>query len=307
MKPENTKNSNNENSFNELRDIRKDKGLTIEDIARELRLSSDIIRKIEQNDLSSLGAYTYVRGYIIHYTNLLGINPDKFIDLIPKSEIEVPLVNTAASNSTGIKFKRQSKNMASYALGTFIVIAVSFSGWYLLNNYTQLAKNRNIEMVDNNQLEIAPQQSLALDNEPFKPDAAPTNTEELYHYSSLIPDIQNSSEDENKNIEIPEQNTPLETSEENLQPENTVFDSTTYHITVKADKTSWVKVEHLNGEKKLYNDLLKPGEITFESIEPVHFRIGNSENVKIIINGKNIDLSEHSRKNIADFNWPLDS
>ncbi len=306
MKPENTKNSNNKNSFNELRDIRKDKGLSIKDIASQLKLPIDVIKKIEQNDLNSLGAYTYVRGYIIHYTNLLGINPDKYIALIPQSEIEVPLVNTAAGTSTGIKFKRQSKNMASYALGTFIVIAVSFSGWYLLNNYTQLAKNRNIEMVDNNQLEIVPQQSFTLDNESIKPDADEKNTEESYHYSSLIPDIQNPPEDENKSIEIPEQNTPLETSEENLIQENNTFDST-YHITVTAGKTSWVKVEHLNGGKKLHNDLLKPGEITFESIEPVHFRIGNSENVKITINGENIDLSEYSRKNIADFNWPLDS
>ncbi len=304
MKSENTKNSNNKNSFIELRDIRKDKGLTIKDIARQLKLSSDIIKKIENNDLDKLGAYTYVRGYIIHYTNLLDVNPDKYIALIPKSEMETPLVNTAASFSKGFKFKRQSKNMANYALGTFIVLTVSFSGWYLLKNYTSSAKTRNVEIVDSNILAITPQQQLPLEGKPRQLNSDSENTEESYHYSSLIPDIQNKSEDKKATIEIPQQ--IIEPVQDTRQQDNTAVD-TSFHITVEADETSWVKVEYLNGEKKLHNDLLNPGVVSFKSTEPVHFRIGNAEKVKVSINGENIDLSEHSRKNIADFTWPLDS
>ncbi len=304
MKSENTKNSNTDNSFIELRDIRKDKGLTIKDVARQLKLSSDVITKIETNALNELGAYTYVRGYILNYSNLLGVEPDKYIALIPKSEMEIPLINTAASNSKGIKFKRQSKNMVSYALGTFIVLTVSFSGWYLLKNYTNSAKTNNIEIVDKTQLEIFPQKQLPLEDNSVKSNSNSESTGESYHYSSLIPDIKN-EEDKNNSIEVPKKNEQEETALDHEQKNSTIDSS--FIITVVADETSWVKVEYLSGKKKLHNDLLEPGAISFESIEPVHFRIGNSKMVKVSINGENIDLSEHSRKNIADFNWPLDS
>ena len=78
-----------------------------------------------------------------------------------------------------------------------------------------------------------------------------------------------------------------------------------YEIIIQTDETSWVKVEEQGG-KKLHNDLLKPGAITLQSDKPLHFRIGNEDNVSVKINGKEIDLSKYSRKNIADFNWPIE-
>lgn len=304
MKSENAKNSNIENSFFELRDIRKEKGFTIKDVARQLKLSSYVIAKIENNALNELGAYTYVRGYILNYTKLLGVNSDKYIALIPKSEMEVPLINTAAVKSKGIKFKRQSKNMVSYALGTFIILTVSFSGWYLLKNYTKPVGNSSIEIVDKTQLEITPKQEDSLATNTVRLSHNSEDTEESYHYSSLLPGIQNKQQ-ENSSIEIPTKNRSQEAIQDNEEQETQALDSS-FRITITADETSWVKLEYIESKIKLHNDLLQPGSVSYESIEPVHFRIGNSKMVKVSINGENIDLSKYSRKNIADFNWPLD-
>lgn len=301
MNSENNNDSIEDNLVNELRNIRKNKGLNIEEVADKLKLSIDVIRKLESNDLKGLGAYPYVRGYLLNYTKLLDIESEKFIKLIPKSEIEVPLVNTSASYTKGIKLRRQSKNFASYALGTFIVLAVSFSGWYMLKNYTDIVKSNSTEVVENSDLEISPKQELSFANNEI--DGTPNEQTETYHYSSLIPTDESHQIDEDTSLDIPQQNLPVE---DVLVDESPVIDSV-YNVTIETTETSWVKVEQLDKSQKYHNDLLQPGIITIQSNDPIHFRIGNEKNVKVTINGESIDLSRFSSKNIADFNWPIES
>ena len=290
---------------NNLKKIREDKGLTIADVSSKLKLTSDTINKLEESRFKELGAYTYVRGYIIHYTNLLQIDADPFLALIPKSEFEVPLVNTSSHLKKRNKLRKQSKNMASYMLGTFVVIFISFSGWYLLKNYTGFSQNRlNNQVVNNNANDLIPPQQdefPTAQEVPVEQLTNDPNQEEEFHYSSLIPsNSENSSAQNNNETEVTNIDKP-----ESRVAENAAAVITTYKIKVIAKEVSWVKVEEIDGIK-LHNDLLQPSTITLESDKPLHFRIGNEKNVTISINGETIDLSPYSRKNIADFNWPQD-
>lgn len=293
-------NNDNNNITNDLRKIRKEKGLSLSDVSNKLKLTSGVISKLESSDFNSLGAYTYVRGYLNHYTDLLGLDSEKYIQLIPKSEIEVPLINTSSNVTKGIKLRRQSKNMANYLIGTFIVVAVSFSGWYLLKNYSK--PKRNIEVLQSNSLEITPQTSIEIpqDNTNYNTleKTEDTSTDESYHYSSLMPTTETDAKLADNEISIPAKQIEVE--------EVSTIAKLAYQIKIETDETSWVKVEHLDGTK-VHNDLLKPGFVMLESDKPVHFRIGNEKKVKVTINGETIDLSKYSRKDIADFNWPLGS
>ncbi|VAW42160.1 hypothetical protein MNBD_GAMMA01-382 [hydrothermal vent metagenome] len=285
------------NNKNDLRIIRKEKGLSLADVAGRLNLTPDVIRKLEHSEFGTLGAYTYVRGYINHYAELLEVDAKKYIQLIPKAEIEVALINTNTHLSKGIKLKRHSKNMASYAIGTFIVIAVSFSGWYLLKNYSSIGRS-NIEIVKTNDLEITPQRNIEnISSDTGKnTDAGSNDMEKSFHYSSLIPpNVENIANE----IAIPSQ-------QPEIAPEIETAIKLTYSIKIEATETSWVKVEHLDGTK-LHNDLLSSGMIQLESDQPVHFRIGNEKKVTVTINDEVIDLSKFSKQDIADFNWPIDS
>lgn len=295
---------NKETHNNNLRSIRKAKELTVDEVANTLKLTADTIRKLEDNDFESLGAYTYIRGYLINYSRLLNVDAEQYLSLIPKSQTEVSLINTSSTLTKGIKLTRQSKNIASYTFGTFIVLAMGFSGWYLLQNYTKTAKNNEILLIENNQLEIKPQQP-SLDTLNLE-EVELTEQTESFHYSSLIPTNENNEKSPNE-INLPEQ---VDTSSVNLsnseETTETIANEVKYLITIEATETSWVKVEQLDGTK-LHNDLLQPSIITLESNSPVHFRIGNEKMVKVTVNGKPVDISQHARKRIADFNWPLDS
>ena len=296
MKPDNN------NNDNDLRKIREGKGLSVMEVASGLKLTQCTIRKLEDNKFKELGAYTYVRGYIINYTNLLGVDSEKYLALIPATELDVPLVNTSSNLTKGIKLRRQSRSMANYLFGTFVVLLVSVSGWYLLKNYSYFSKSimPEIEISQSNDSNLdLIDTTVSVENDVVGKD----NAGENFHYSSLIP-----QNNEDGTIELPiavDEHQLHSTNSESQDIEQTLTQST-YEINIEAMETSWVKVEQFNG-MKLHNDLLQPGIIQLSSNEPVHFRIGNGSKVKVIINGEVIDLSQYSRKNIADFNWPIEN
>jgi cytoskeleton protein RodZ len=293
---------------NDLKQLRNGKGLSLSEVSDQLKLTKDVITKLEKSQFNELGAYAYVRGYLNHYARLLGVDAQKYLDLVPKSKIDVTLVNTSSQLSKSIKLKRHSTNMANYMIGTFVVVAISFSGWFLLKNYSGISNKPTTS------IEITQPITDNFQNDNSTAEMA-VNTQdaeqqESYHYSSLIP-----SEEQNKNVDsannidesqllIPQKQT-VDDKPASLEKNNKINDIA-YEIKVIASETSWVKIEKLDGTK-LHNDLLKPGEIIVHSNEAVHFRIGNGDNIKVSINGEEINLSSYTKKNIADFKWPLDS
>lgn len=297
---------------NNLRTLRKQKGLSLSDVSEKLKLTSETIKKLEKGDFKSLGAYTYVRGYLINYTSLLGVEADPYLEMIPRSEITVPLVNTSSNVTKSIKLKRQSKNMASYVMGTFLVLVICFSGWYLLKNYSSITRDQS------NDIDIVNQPELTIpitDSNNTLNNEQTLSSEESFHYSSLIPSKEENdlTQVEPKNvpsseITIPPQDVAL--TDENSESVDEVLNQqdtsqALYRVIIEAKETSWVKVEKSDGSK-LHNDLLKPGSVVLESDTSMHFRIGNKQQVSVTINGETIDLSKYSRKNIADFKWPVE-
>ena len=334
MKSQNNDDNNNDNNEhfveNDLKKIREQQGITIAEVAERLKLTSTKIIKLENNDFQDMGSYTYVRGYLQYYAEMLGVDPKRYVDLVPKIDIQLPLVNTSSSVSSGLKFKRQSKSMANYALGTFILFVLGFSGWFVLKNYSanRLSQTDSIEIVDNNIIEIESKQ----DNDNNITDDKGQQDSEGFHYSSIIPSTNEKnleagtpSIDENRlpnevNEQVDDLKDELNQNEDlipNSQLDNTSVDQVdipelptqsvandNYTIKIVAKKDSWVKVEHLSGHR-IYNNLLKVGEITLTSKEPVHFRIGNGKNISITINNKSLDLPQYTQKDVIDFNWPL--
>ena len=298
-----------EENNNNLRTLREAKGLTIESVASQLKLTTEVIKKLESSDFENLGAYTYIRGYLNHYARLLGVDSQQYIDLIPKSKLVVPLINTKSNNSTTIKLKRQSKNFLNYAIGTFVVVAVSFSGYYLLKNYISPVNN-NIEIVNPADLNMIPiDQSIDLNKQ-----SSDEKDNDTFHYSSIIPTGVSAKDDVitlDSEVDQRSEAEVVQSSQDSI-PESEIdldeikLPEALYNIVIDASETSWVKVESTDGNK-LHNDLLKPGSISLSSDKPLHFRIGNETKVKVTINGEDINISNFASKDIADFNWPFES
>lgn len=73
----------------QLRRMRERLGLSVPDIASELRLSGFQIQALEDDDWSQLPGTTYARGYLRSYARLLGLDADQLLAGASTQEIEI--------------------------------------------------------------------------------------------------------------------------------------------------------------------------------------------------------------------------
>ena len=70
-----------------LKDAREKLGLTADDVATELRLSTSQINALENDDYSELPGPTYVRGYLRSYARLVKIDEESVLPAITHSGV----------------------------------------------------------------------------------------------------------------------------------------------------------------------------------------------------------------------------
>ena len=127
---------------------RQAKDLTIKDAARELRIDSLIIKKLENDEFESIGAPVFVKGYLRQYAEILGLTIDEVINLYEKDNPDQsyqPIVNEAEEQIR--KYVLTPKLMAIAILAILIILL----GWATFSN---LPQNSPLPARQDNQITI---------------------------------------------------------------------------------------------------------------------------------------------------------
>ncbi|NOX20328.1 MAG: hypothetical protein GXO99_03585, partial [Nitrospirae bacterium] len=91
---------------NYLREQRLKAGLSIKDISRGTRIRSEYLKALEEEQYSKIPGEVYIKGYINEYLRVLGINPQKALELY---EQDRQLLSPSEPVSTPPKRKFASK------------------------------------------------------------------------------------------------------------------------------------------------------------------------------------------------------
>lgn len=168
-----------EEIINDLRELRKKSKLSLNDVSHRLKLSTSILEKLENNHFEDIGAYTYVRGYLMNYTQFLNVDSEKYLSLIPATMSKPELINTYSKSSKLITLKKHSDGIGRYVSGTLVILVLGFMSWYLLKMYSN---KRDVFRGSgaNTSIEIGSTQER--DNTPTTTD----DTDKIY-ISSMIP------------------------------------------------------------------------------------------------------------------------
>jgi len=105
-----------------LREAREGKKLSVEDVARQLNLSTDTVAKIESSEWSELHGRAYVRGYISNYAKLLDLPVD---DLLISFNVEF-----GDDNSVNKPIFEQGNNVGPKAMLWFVILLILFALGY---------------------------------------------------------------------------------------------------------------------------------------------------------------------------------
>ena len=124
---DNKKNINETSCGQELSKRRQKRDLSINDVAREIKIESSVIKKIESDEFHSIGAPVFVRGYLRQYSNLVGANDDliikKYNELNPEQDT-LPIVNDSAAQIS--KFIVTPKSLILGLFGLILLLILAF-------------------------------------------------------------------------------------------------------------------------------------------------------------------------------------
>lgn len=111
-----------------LRRARAARGLTIEQIATELRIEAPLLRALEDERFDAIGPPVFAKGYLKHYSQLLGLD---HADLLGRYQLLAGNQEVAIQPSRTIKLhnERQVTLWVVAALALAAVAAVLYFWW----------------------------------------------------------------------------------------------------------------------------------------------------------------------------------
>lgn len=121
-----------------IRNIRISKGLCLEDIAEETKISMQNLIAIEENSFESLPAEVFTRGFYTFYARILSLDPELILEKYDSEKSCCPNYNATllASCKTRYEYKNMAERPHSLSfsyLGVFVLLFFifgAFLSWY---------------------------------------------------------------------------------------------------------------------------------------------------------------------------------
>ena len=271
-----------------LREAREARNFTQEAVAKQLRIDPSLVRALEEDDYSKFAAPIYVTGHLRTYARLLGLPPETFIEAYQNLGAAAPSLERVAhlAHQPDPNGNAQVPRWVVYLMIIAVVVVVGFV-WRsevmkLLMPIMEspFMPEVSVEGMPNNGGGAvqqsdgrAMQQALPLPSLPESPGTA--------------------------NAPAPESASPATAPTQApppLQP-----DLPQAHLSLKAEKPSWVEIKDGTG-KRLFYDLMVPGdEKTLDGVPPFEVLLGYAPGVIVEYNGKRVDHSSYTRQDMARF------
>jgi len=313
-----------------LRLARENQGLTTQEIASRLRLSTKQIEAIEADDFAKLPEATIVRGFIRNYAKQLKINAQPLLDayntLVPSNSPHGLIVKPSANMK--ITSYKKPNTLRNVLLG--LVLFAGLGTWWFYFNYvekpnpTKLTSNEPTpsETVESTEpggalpeaalpaAERAPEPPQVTTELNLPPAATPASPAAVNSAPSQIPALVSNGDkavgpnSQVSNLPVPNAQLTAATTLSSAPPEATQAPaqpttSNMARLEFSANQETWIDVVDATG-KEVYNKTLFAGSRErIDVIPPVNVTVGNAGATSISMNGKSVELAPHSRNNVA--------
>jgi len=115
----------------ELRAAREGAGLSIDEVAQQLKLAPRQVRALEEDDYAKLPGRTFVRGFVRNYARAFGLDAEDLVARLPGGEpsLERPTI-TPSGPPMGSLPAPVRRNWARWAIPLLLVAIVGAAGIY---------------------------------------------------------------------------------------------------------------------------------------------------------------------------------
>ncbi len=281
-----------------LAQAREDRALSIEEVARALRLSARHIQALEADDYENLPGPTYVRGYLRSYAQLLDLPVEEIIasyNALSVAQQPVDLGKLAPpeqlSSDHGVV-----RLVSALVLGLFLMLAVVW--WYGRKEPAALVPP-------------APATATAAGGEGHLPAAdggglaAPPAA--LGTTGAQAPRGAFGPPPAAAEGRPPTEHPPApEAAAARMSPPPSV-PAARAQLVLQTVEESWVEVRDASGNRLLYETVPAGRTVSIDGEAPLSVLLGNVDGVRVTFNGRPYDAGRHRRGPVARFTLGTES
>jgi cytoskeleton protein RodZ len=297
---------------------RESQGLTIQDVAKQLRLGVRQIEALETDNFAILPEATIVKGFIRNYAKLLKISSEPLIAAY--NEIKPDKEQHAYTLNPGINMKiseHKQSDMGRYFVLTFVILIVA-GIWFFYQNYVQkpspvnpipeivealpelaLPATERIQDDTTYQLEMPEQDNLEVSNETASTEAADVAVSQESAAAS-VNDAEQTTTTEAVATEQPVAELEVTASEGEVAVDAATAPTPgKTRLAFTATQETWLSVVNASGQE-VYNKILYAGNHDVIDVwQPAEIVVGNAHGATLVVDGKAIDLAPYTRINVA--------
>jgi len=292
----------------ELRAAREAAGLSLDDVAQQLKLAPRQVQALEEDDYAKLPGRTFVRGFVRNYARYLHLDPEALVAMLPDASessraLDRPTLGPGPRRMGELPAESARKpSPARWLIPLVLVAIVGVAAFYELSRPSSDARrflSREPAAPSKTQ-EETPQA-------PSTPASAPATT------TSSLPnpvDVQSSSAPRVLQDSAP---APAATTQPEsvpgatapgpnavAQPGGATADAASAAVlTVDFRGASWIEVRDHSGNVLLVTTGAPGTRQSVSGIPPLEIVVGKVDAVSVTFKGQPVDLAAQQRGNVA--------
>jgi cytoskeleton protein RodZ len=286
----------------ELKDAREALGLTVSEVAQQLKFGARQLEALEEERFDALPGGTFVRGMVRNYARLLKLPPEPLVERIA-GRFEAPDANhLAARYSQPVPFSDSARR------STFVYLALSLG---------VLAIGGGVAYQWQREHKAAGTQLAAAKRTPAKPlvPAAPKAQPKTAEPARVELAANVAPPNESAPTEAPQKPAiervsvaKIATALPEQSPAVNVSAPKAYgslnRLVIRCEEEAWIEVKDAN-DRMLVSSLNPAGaERVVRARGPLTLVIGNAQHVRVTHNDRPVDLAPHTKLAIARFTLP---
>ena len=259
--------------------------LSAADLARQLRLGLRQVQALEENDFAALPGNTFVRGFIRNYARVVQTEAEPFLEAYERSrpQLQQPIIER---NATHIAFQNTSTPKWVWYVVAFVVVLLAsplLIYWALRDDEASL---KALPISSTSKLSAA----QALPSAPFALPPPQAVLQNMVIEPTVIEPASGTQVTASVSSNSP-----------SLEPKPVALADGHANLLMKFSGDAWVGIRDKSG-KVIFSQLNRNGqEQTVQAKPPLMLVVGNAGKVRIVYNGKPIDLAPHTKVDVARF------
>jgi cytoskeleton protein RodZ len=270
-----------------LRLAREKAGLSLERAAELSRIKPSVLAAIEADDTASI-ASVYLRGYIRNYANALGLDPAEMEDHLAQAQGVEPVVQSVFSVKTDRGRAEKWLKASSYLAASAVIAA-------LVWQFTHEAVRFSLGGSELGQAPAASSAAVEAKGQEPAAQSRPSNT----HLSASIAAVEVIQQRGDRGGQAAAEQAWAAISGPGADETAPLAAPEDHRLTVSTSADSWVEI--LDGKgAQLELDLIRAGqERAYAGTGPFQVMLGRASAVELTLDGEPVDLSPHTRENVA--------